>query len=106
MRLGLMVDGDRVAAVDLDTGEEVEGVISARLESTTHGVVATMTWRVSGSSGPGVFEPVSEAPEAAPTPARPLSREEILAAAGPDLPPDAPPFEDDEDRPRPRRPLS
>ncbi len=106
MRLGLLVDGERVAVVDLDTGDEVAGVISARLESTHRGVVASMTWRVSGASGPGVFEPADEAPAEAPTPARPLSREEILAAA-PDLPPDAPPFEDDDDddRPRPRRPL-
>jgi hypothetical protein len=99
------VDGDRVAVVDLETGDQVEGVIRAEVRYTPAGTIATMTWRVSGASGPGVFEPAGEAPEEAPTPARPLSREEILAAAGPDLPPDAPPFEDD-DRPRPRRPLS
>lgn len=100
MRLGLLVDGERVEVVDLDGGERVDGLIEARLESSLKGgVVASMTWRVSGVAGPGIFEPAEEAPAA---PARPLSRAEILAGA--DLPPDAPPYEDD-DRPRPRRAL-
>lgn len=108
MRLGLLVDGDRVVVADLDTGERVEGVVSARVDYTPRGVVASMTWRVSGSAGPGIFEPAEDEPEAQAQvpPPRPLSREEILAAAPghADYPPDAPPFDDD-DRPRPRRPL-
>lgn len=102
MRLGLLVDGERVEVVDLDAGDRVQGLISARVDYTPRGVVASMTWRVSGSAGPGVFEPAEDDPA---PPSRPLSREEILARAPADLPPDAPPYEDDDDRPRPRRPL-
>lgn len=103
MRLGILADGDRVVVADLDTGDRVEGLISARLEYTPRGVVATMTWRVSGSAGPGIFEPAEDDPVEVPAvPARPLSREEILARA-----PEPPPAyaDEDDDRPRPRRPL-
>lgn len=84
MRLGVRADGDRVSVVDLATGEAVDDVVRASVRASVDGVVASMTWLVTGSG---------ETPDAAAGPAL-IGREAFLGTD-----------RDDDDRPRPRRPL-
>lgn len=98
MRLGVLVDGDQVAAVDLDTGEPVDGLTAAEVRWTAGGgVVASITWRVVGSAGPARPETPEALAEAGPAT---LGREAFLAPLGP-----REAGRDDDDRPRPRRAL-
>lgn len=88
MRLGVIVNGDKVQVIDLATGEAVQDVFRAKVRSTRKGVTASMSWHVVASYGEAPEEP-EDAPVV-------IGREAFLGAQL---------DRDDDDRPRPRRAL-